>query len=115
MGDGEGQWGTPSSAAGLASSLGAVPAHRHHSSAASPSPSTAAEAGPGTASPPLVLLTLAVMAAGVAFPYTALGAAAGLAPLPGSYFPWLAATLVCYCLLTQAVKRWCIHRFGTWL
>jgi Mg2+-importing ATPase len=68
-----------------------------------------------TASAPLVLLPLAVMAVGVAVPFTPLGAAVGMVPLPGPYFLWLAATLVCYCLLTQAVKRWYIRRFGMWL
>jgi Mg2+-importing ATPase len=38
-----------------------------------------------------------------------------LVPLPWGYFPWLAATLAGYCLLTQLVKRWYMRRFGTWL
>jgi Mg2+-importing ATPase len=67
------------------------------------------------ASLPLTLLTLAIMAAGVAIPFTPLGAAVGLVPLPGSYFPWLVATLLCYCALTQVVKVWYLRRFGTWL
>lgn len=68
-----------------------------------------------TASAPLVVLTLCVMTAGVAVPYTPLGAAVGLVPLPLAYFPWLAGTLACYCLLTQVVKRWYVRRFGMWL
>jgi Mg2+-importing ATPase len=64
---------------------------------------------------PLVLLTVAIMAVGVAIPFTPLGATVGLAPLPGSYFPWLAATLLGYCVLTYGVKVWYIRRFGTWL
>jgi Mg2+-importing ATPase len=68
-----------------------------------------------TASTPLVLLTLAVMAAGIAVPFSPLGAAVGLVPLPWSFFPWLAATLVGYCALMQLVKRWYIRRFGIWL
>ncbi|WP_171474115.1 magnesium-translocating P-type ATPase [Frigoriglobus tundricola] len=68
-----------------------------------------------TAAPLLLALTVAVMAAGVAVPFTSLGAAVGLVPLPWAYFPWLAATLICYCLLTQFVKRWYIRKFGTWL
>jgi Mg2+-importing ATPase len=68
-----------------------------------------------TAATPLLLLTVTVMAAGIAVPFSPLGAAVGLAPLPWSYFPWLAATLVCYCLLTQLIKHWYIRKFGMWL
>jgi Mg2+-importing ATPase len=68
-----------------------------------------------TAAPPLLALTLCVMAAGLAVPFTPLGAAVGMAPLPLAYFPWLAGTLACYCLLAQVVKRWYVRRFGTWL
>jgi Mg2+-importing ATPase len=68
-----------------------------------------------TAATPLLVLTLCIMAVGVAIPFTALGAAVGMVHLPWSYFPWLAATLVSYCLLTQVVKRWYIRRFGHWL
>jgi Mg2+-importing ATPase len=68
-----------------------------------------------TAAAPLLLLTLAIMAAGIAVPFSPLGAAVGLVPLPWSYFPWLAATLVGYCALTQVVKTWYIRRFGLWL
>jgi Mg2+-importing ATPase len=64
---------------------------------------------------PLALLTLVIMAAGVAIPFTPLGATVGLAPLPGSYFPWLAATLLGYCALAQGVKVWYMRRFGMWL
>ena len=68
-----------------------------------------------TASAPLLVLTLLVMAVGVAIPFTPVGEAVGLVPLPLAYFPWLAGTLLCYCLLTQLVKRWYIRKFGTWL
>ena len=68
-----------------------------------------------TAAPPLLLLTLTVMAVGVAVPFSPLGAAVGLVPLPWGYFPWLAATLLGYCVLMQLVKPWYIRRFGTWL
>jgi Mg2+-importing ATPase len=68
-----------------------------------------------TAAAPLMTLTLCVMAVGVALPFTPVGAAVGLVPLPAAYFPWLIATLLGYCLLTQAVKRWYIRRFGMWL
>jgi Mg2+-importing ATPase len=68
-----------------------------------------------TAAVPLLLLSVGVMMAGVAIPFTSFGAAVGLVPLPWQFFPWLAATLVCYCVLTQLVKRWYIRRFGVWL
>lgn len=68
-----------------------------------------------TASRPVLLLTSLIMACGVALPFTGMGAAIGLVPLPLSYFPWLVATLLCYCVLTQMVKSWYIRKFGEWL
>ena len=44
-----------------------------------------------------------------------LGAAIGLQPLPIAYFPWLAGTLLCYCLVAQLMKTVYIRRFGQWL
>jgi Mg2+-importing ATPase len=67
------------------------------------------------AAAPLLLLTLAVMAAGLVLPYTRLGAAVGMVPLPLAYFPWLAATLAGYLALTQVVKRQFLRRYGSWL
>lgn len=68
-----------------------------------------------TAALPVVLLTGAVMAFGIFVPFSPLGAAVGLQPLPWAYFPWLVATLLGYCVLTQLVKTLYIRRFGTWL
>jgi Mg2+-importing ATPase len=68
-----------------------------------------------TAAPPLLILTVCIMALGIAIPYSPLGAAVGMVPLPWAYFPWLIATLLAYCWLTQMVKRWYIRRFGMWL
>ncbi|GMX61189.1 magnesium-translocating P-type ATPase [Paenibacillus elgii] len=68
-----------------------------------------------TASLPVLLLTGAIMAFGITFPFTGFGASVGLQPLPLSYFPWLVATLLCYCVLTQVIKRWYIRKFGDWL
>jgi P-type Mg2+ transporter len=67
------------------------------------------------AAAPLMLLTLVVMATGLAIPYTRLGSTVGMVPLPPAYFPWLAATLVGYCVLAQVVKRWFLRKYGTWL
>jgi Mg2+-importing ATPase len=67
------------------------------------------------AAAPLMLLTLVIMAAGIAIPFTRLGAAVGMEPLPLAYFPWLAATLIGYCVLTQMVKGWYLRTYRTWL
>ena len=39
----------------------------------------------------------------------------GLGALPLSYFPWLFGILLSYCILTQLIKNWYIHRFTKWL
>ena len=67
------------------------------------------------AATPLILLTLTVMAAGLAIPYTRLGAAVGMVPLPPAYFPWLAVTLAGYFVFTQVIKRQYLRRYGSWL
>jgi Mg2+-importing ATPase len=56
-----------------------------------------------------------VMAIGILIPFSSLGASVGLQPLPISYFAWLVATLLGYCVLTQIVKTIYIRRFGKWL
>ena len=68
-----------------------------------------------TATLPVLLLTGAIMAIGVYVPFSPLGNLIGLQPLPWAYFPWLLATLVGYCVLTQLVKTFYIRRFNTWL
>jgi Mg2+-importing ATPase len=68
-----------------------------------------------TAAPPVVLLTVLVMACGVWLPFSSLAPALRLQALPMAYFPWLAAILVAYCLLAQFLKRSYIRRFGGWL
>jgi Mg2+-importing ATPase len=55
------------------------------------------------------------MAIGIFVPFSHLGASVGFQPLPHEYFPWLAATLLSYCVLTQVVKTIYIRRFGKWL
>lgn len=64
---------------------------------------------------PLMLMTFAIMAIGIVIPFTSFGTYIGLMPLPLSYFPWLIATLFCYCVLTQLIKVCYIRRFGKWL
>ena len=68
-----------------------------------------------TAAWPVLLLTVLVMACGVWLPFSPLAPALKLEPLPLGYFPWLAAILVAYCVLTQLLKRVYIRRFGKWL
>ncbi|BAV65318.1 magnesium-translocating P-type ATPase [Sphingobium cloacae] len=68
-----------------------------------------------TAALPVMLLTGAVMAFGIYVPFSPLGAAVGLQPLPWAYFPWLVGTLLGYCVLTQLLKMLYIRRFKAWL
>jgi Mg2+-importing ATPase len=67
------------------------------------------------ASWPVLILTGLIMAIGISIPFTAVGIAIGLSPLPLAYFPWLIGTLASYCLLTQLVKMWYVRRYGSWL
>jgi Mg2+-importing ATPase len=69
-----------------------------------------------TAALPVILVTSAAIATVCIIPFTALGAAVGLHPLPLSYWPWLAAIVVAYLLQTQIVKAMYIKKFkGEWL
>jgi len=68
-----------------------------------------------TASWPVLVLTVIVMAVGITIPFSSIGHHVGLEPLPWSYFPWLLAVLIGYATLTQVVKRWYIRRFHQWL
>ncbi len=61
---------------------------------------------------PLTLTTLAVVATGVALPYSPLADRFGLAPLPGAFFLFLAAVTATYLLVVEAVKRRLFARRG---
>ncbi|HEM8612571.1 TPA: magnesium-translocating P-type ATPase [Citrobacter amalonaticus] len=63
---------------------------------------------------PVLLTTAVIMAIGIYVPFSPVGAMVGLEPLPLSYFPWLVATLLSYCLVAQGMKRFYIKRFGQW-
>jgi P-type Mg2+ transporter len=63
---------------------------------------------------PVVQLTATIMAIGICIPFSPLGTAVGLVPLPMSSFPGLVATLLSYCVLTQLVKVWYIRQFSMW-
>ena len=67
------------------------------------------------AAKPVLLLTTLIMAAGIALPFTPLGGAFGLEPLPLMYFPILALTLCAYIALTLVIKKWFIRRFAVWI
>lgn len=68
-----------------------------------------------TAAWPVMLMTFSIMAIGIIVPFTSFGASIGLQPLPWSYFPWLIATLLSYCVLTQFLKVLYIRVFKRWL
>ncbi len=68
-----------------------------------------------TATLPLILLTLLVVACGVWLPFSPLAPALRLQALPGAYFWWLAGIAIAYCLVTQLVKGLYLRRFGSWL
>lgn len=68
-----------------------------------------------TASLPILISTGVIMAIGIVIPFTSFGTSIGMVPLPMSYFPWLIATLVGYCVLTQVLKKAYIKKFGDWL
>ncbi|ORX99356.1 magnesium-translocating P-type ATPase [Basidiobolus meristosporus CBS 931.73] len=67
------------------------------------------------ASLPLLLSTVAIMAIGFLIPFTPLKESLEMVTLPGMYYPYLFATLLAYCLLTQLIKSVYIWFFRTWL
>ena len=64
------------------------------------------------AAAPLMVMTLAIMAAGIFLPMGPLAEYFKLQALPLAYFPWLAGILLGYCVLTTVMKRYYIRRFG---
>jgi len=68
-----------------------------------------------TAAAPVVLLTSVIMAFGLWVPFSPISHALGMVSLPWSFFPWLIATLIGYCMLTQVIKVWYIREFKSWL
>jgi Mg2+-importing ATPase len=67
------------------------------------------------ASLPVIITTFTIMGIGITIPFTSIGASIGLSPLPWSYFPWLAAILLSYSILTQIIKVWYMRKFDRWL
>lgn len=64
---------------------------------------------------PVIMLTLTIIAIGIAIPFSGFGVHVGLHALPISYFYWLALILVSYCALIQLMKRLYIRKFNQWL
>jgi len=62
------------------------------------------------ASGAVLATSAAIMAVGVTLPFTRLGGYLGFTAPPPMYWVYLAATLVCYVALTQAVKMWLMRR-----
>jgi Mg2+-importing ATPase len=67
------------------------------------------------AAAPVLALTTAIIVIGIAIPYTGIGAKLGMLEMPGVYFGWLAATVLAYCALTQAMKLLYIRHYRGWL
>ncbi len=64
------------------------------------------------ASTPLIATTIAVCAAGIALPYTWVGAQLGFVTLPQSYWIIVAGMMLAYATLTHLVKTWFIRKWG---
>jgi Mg2+-importing ATPase len=64
------------------------------------------------AATPLLVMTAAIMAAGIFLPMGPLASDFKLQPLPLAYFPWLAGILIGYCVLTTLMKQVYIRHFG---
>jgi Mg2+-importing ATPase len=62
--------------------------------------------------PALALTSIAVVALGIALPYTRLGAALGFVAPPAAFLAALAAMVATYLLLTEFVKRMFYARYG---
>ena len=67
----------------------------------------------GRASWQLTATTVVIMAVAAWLPYSPLAPSLGFIALPPLYWPILLATLLCYVVLTQAVKMWLIRK--AWL
>ena len=64
------------------------------------------------ASGPLIATTIVICVVGITLPFTWVGSALGFVPLPGLYWPLVAAMLLSYAILTHIVKAWFVRRWG---
>jgi P-type Mg2+ transporter len=62
----------------------------------------------------MTVTTLSIMAAAAALPYSPLGPAFGLVPLPPVFFAWIGGFLAAYAVLTHLVKTWFASRGPGW-
>ncbi len=58
----------------------------------------------------LMVMSVVIMAIGIAIPFTPLGNYLGFMELPPLYWPLIAITLLCYGVLTQLVKMWLLRK-----
>ena len=58
----------------------------------------------------LLLMSVVIMAIGIAIPFTPLGSYLGFTALPPLYWLLLGITLLCYGVLTQLVKMWLLRK-----
>jgi Mg2+-importing ATPase len=56
------------------------------------------------------MTSILIMVIGAILPFTPLARPLGFVPLPWQFWPFLAATLVCYVGLTQLIKMWLVRR-----
>jgi Mg2+-importing ATPase len=61
---------------------------------------------------PLIFMTTLIVGIGIALPMSAVASYFKMQALPMSYFFWLTGIILCYMLLTQAMKSYYSKRFG---
>lgn len=59
---------------------------------------------------PVMVMSMIIVTIGILIPFSPLGGYLGFTRLPPLYWALLAATLLCYVTLTQAVKMWLLRR-----
>ncbi len=59
----------------------------------------------------LTITTLSIIV-GTIIPYTRLGTKLGMYPMPGIYFQWLIAIIVCYMVLVTILKKVYVKKYG---
>jgi Mg2+-importing ATPase len=64
---------------------------------------------------PLLTSTVIVMIVAAVLPFSPIGSAIGLVPLPPIYFFWLGGILLAYCLTVQVLKKWYLLKFKSWI
>ena len=64
---------------------------------------------------PLLISTVIVMIVAAVLPFSRIGSAIGLVPLPPIYFFWLGGILLAYCLAVQVLKKWYLLKFKSWI